>query len=52
VTRGDRIRNDSLRSELGVDAIVQNIKNQQLRWFGHLNGVKEMPVKRIREANI
>ncbi|XP_031341011.1 uncharacterized protein LOC116169125 [Photinus pyralis] len=51
ITRYDRIRNDTIREELGVETVIQTIETQQLRWFGHLNRMDDnIPVKRIWEA--
>ncbi|CAH1997516.1 unnamed protein product [Acanthoscelides obtectus] len=37
ITRRDKIRNDIVRSELGVEPILHRVEVQQLRWFGDLN---------------
>nr|CAH7719228.1 unnamed protein product [Callosobruchus chinensis] len=36
VTRRDKIRNEVIRSELGVKPVLQKIEENQLKWFGHL----------------
>ncbi|KAK4874304.1 hypothetical protein RN001_013664 [Aquatica leii] len=36
ITRLDRIRNDRVREELDEEPIINVIKRQQLKWFGHL----------------
>ena len=40
--------NEEIRRELGVDAIMTRIEEQQLKWFGHLSRMcDESMVKRI-----
>uniref|UniRef100_A0A1Y1M3Z3 Reverse transcriptase domain-containing protein n=1 Tax=Photinus pyralis TaxID=7054 RepID=A0A1Y1M3Z3_PHOPY len=36
ITRLDRCKNDIVRRELEVEPIIESIKRQQLKWFGHL----------------
>ena len=36
VTRKDKIRNEEIRRRLGIKPIIQFIKEQQIKWFGHL----------------
>nr|CAH7719235.1 unnamed protein product [Callosobruchus chinensis] len=36
VTRREKIRNEVIRSELGVKSVLQKIEENQLKWFGHL----------------
>ncbi|XP_031340877.1 uncharacterized protein LOC116168986 [Photinus pyralis] len=51
LTRRDRVRNEIVRAELGVEPIIQRVENQQLRWFGHLNRMQDnMPVKQVWES--
>ncbi|CAH2003424.1 unnamed protein product [Acanthoscelides obtectus] len=53
ITRRDKIRNDIVRAELGVESISHRVEVQQLRWFGHLNRMKESrPAKRVWEARV
>ena len=37
VTRLDRLRNDDIRRELGIEGILETIERGQLRWYGHVN---------------
>ena len=43
VTRLDRLRNEDIRRELGVEGILDFVERGQLRWFGH---VKRMDQER------
>ena len=36
VTRLDRLRNEDIRRELGVEGILDFVERGQLRWFGHV----------------
>ncbi len=36
VTRLDRLRNDNIRRELGVESIIEFTERNQIRWCGHL----------------
>jgi hypothetical protein len=40
----DRIRNNDLRKLLGIEAHVNYIKRQQLKWFGHDIRQKELNI--------
>lgn len=41
VTRRDRIKNEKIREELGVEPILQSIERQKLKWFGHMTRMEE-----------
>ena len=41
VTKLDRIRNDDIRRELGVESILHFIERGQLRWYGHVKRMGE-----------
>nr|CAH7728866.1 unnamed protein product [Callosobruchus chinensis] len=36
VTRADRLRNEDIRNELGVEPVWSLIERNQLKWFGHM----------------
>ena len=36
ITRRDKIRNEDIRRELGVESILDFVERGQLRWFGHV----------------
>nr|CAH7736900.1 unnamed protein product [Callosobruchus chinensis] len=51
VTRRDKIRNEVIRSELGVKSVLQKIEENQLKWFGHLVRMDvTRPVKMVWQA--
>nr|CAH7736536.1 unnamed protein product [Callosobruchus chinensis] len=51
VTRRDKIRNEVIRSELGVKSVLQKIEETQLKWFGHLVRMDvTRPVKMVWQA--
>ena len=41
VTRLDRIRNESIRNELGVEDVLRVVERGQLRWYGHVKRMEE-----------
>ena len=41
VTRLDRIRNENIRNELGVEEILKVVERGQLRWYGHVKRMEE-----------
>src|SRR5690606_19463265 len=36
VTRMDRIRNDDIRMDLGVEPLLLSVEKSQMRWYGHV----------------
>nr|CAH7739892.1 unnamed protein product [Callosobruchus chinensis] len=36
VTRADRIRNEDIRKELGIESVADLLERNQLKWFGHM----------------
>ena len=50
-TRKDMIRNNTIREELGVEALTTKVEKSQLRWFGHVcrMGRERLP-KKIKDA--
>ena len=50
-TRRDKVRNNTIREEVGQTAIQNHIKKKELRWFGHLNRMDENRIpKKMFEA--
>ncbi len=35
-TRRDRVRNEEIRDVVGTTSVLSHIKNQRIKWFGHL----------------
>lgn len=53
VTKRDRIKNEDIREQLGVQSILKYIEGRQLSWWGHLQRMEDSrPVKRIWESRI
>nr|CAH7719410.1 unnamed protein product [Callosobruchus chinensis] len=51
VSRQDKIRNESIRDELGMRSVLQKIEENQLKWFGYLIRIDEIrQVKIIWQA--
>jgi hypothetical protein len=42
ISRMDKIRNEAIRTKIGTKKnIVQEIEEQQLRWYGHVKGMED-----------
>ncbi|XP_030754170.1 uncharacterized protein LOC115880964 [Sitophilus oryzae] len=52
VTRKDRLRNSFIREKLKVDSILNKIEQCQLRWYGDLIRMNDIPVKGVWEAKM
>ena len=53
VTREDRIRNEYIRGSLGVASIVGKLRENRLRWFGHVKRREETEAVRVvMEMNV
>ena len=35
-TRGDKVRNEDIRTKIGVASIEEKLRENRLRWFGHM----------------
>jgi hypothetical protein len=40
----DKLRNDTLRKELGIKPAIEFVKKQQINWFGHITRQKELGI--------
>jgi hypothetical protein len=47
VIRGNRIRNKYVRGSIGVASIVNKMRENRLRWFGHVMKRKETKAVRL-----
>ena len=47
VTREDRIRNEYIRGSIGVSSIVEKMRENRLRWFGHVRRREETEAVRV-----
>ncbi|KAM3203386.1 hypothetical protein P3L10_031012 [Capsicum annuum] len=46
-TRGDRVRNESIREKVGVASMEDKMREVRLRWFGHvMRRGTDAPVRR------
>ena len=52
-TRMDKVRNEDIRSLVGIAPIEDKMRENRLRWFGHI-GCRPMdaPVRRVENINI
>ena len=51
-TRLDRIRNEVIRSKIGVENIEDKIRDARFRWFGHIRRRSiDVPVKRCERID-
>ena len=41
VTRFDRLRNDDIRREMGIESVLDFVERGQLRWYGHVRRMEE-----------
>ena len=45
-TRRDRVRNEDIRKELGVQKLNDKLEQNRLRWFGHVKRMNEVRLPR------
>ena len=47
-TRKDRVRNEIIRTKVGVTCIENKMRENRLRWFGHIKRrASDAPVRRL-----
>ena len=52
-TRMDEVRNEDIRSLVGVAPIEDKMREHRLRWFGHVRRRPiDAPVKRVKKIDI
>lgn len=53
MTRKDRIRNGYVRGSIGVISIVDKVRENRLRWFGHvMRRENSKAVRMVMEMNV
>ena len=45
-TRRDRVRNEDIRKELGIQKLNDKLEQNRLRWFGHVKRMNEVRLPR------
>ena len=52
-TRLDRIRNECIRQKLGVVSIEEKLREDRLRWFGHISRrSRDAPVRKVEDIRL
>jgi len=47
--RRDKVRNKDIRTEIGVASIKEKMKENRLRWFGHVrHRPTDAPIRRVK----
>ncbi|KAF3671555.1 hypothetical protein FXO37_07974 [Capsicum annuum] len=52
LTRGDKVRNETIREKVGVASVEDKMREGRLRWFGHvMKRDTDAPVRRSKYRN-
>ena len=52
-TRRDKLRNEDIRTKIGVASIEKKMRENRLRWFGHVRRRPiDAPVRRVEHINL
>jgi len=52
-TRRDNVRNENIRIKIGVASIKEKMRENRLRWFGHMRRRStDTPVRRVEHINL
>ena len=52
-TRRDKVRNEDIRTKLGVAFIEEKMREKHLRWFGHMrHRPTNAPVRRVERIKL
>ena len=52
-TRRDKVRNEDIRTKIGVPSIEEKMRENRLRWSGHVQRrPTDAPVRRVRSYQI
>jgi len=52
-TRRDNVRNEDIRTKIGVASIEEKMRENRLRWFGHVQRIPtDAPVRRVERIKL
>ena len=52
-TQRDKVRNEDIRTKIDVASIEEKIRENRLRWFGHVRRrPTDVPVRRVEHINL
>ena len=52
-TRRDKVRNEEIHTKIGVASIEEKMRENRLRWFGHVqHRPTDAPVRRVERINL
>ena len=52
-TRRDKVRNENIRTKIGVASIEEKIRQNRLRWFGHVRRrPTDAPLRRVERIKL
>ena len=52
-TRRDKVRNEDIRTKIGVASIEEKMRENRLRWFGHVRRrPTNTPVRRVERIKL
>ena len=52
-TRRDKVRNEDIRTKIGAASIEEKMRENRLRWFGHVRRrPADAPVQRVERINL
>ena len=52
-TRRDKVRNEDIRTKIGVASIKEKMRENRLRWFGHVRRrPTDAPVRRVERIKL
>jgi len=52
-TQRDKVRNEDIRIKIDIASIEENMRENRLRWFGHVRRKPtDVPVRRVKHINL